>query len=628
MNGVKIMRKVRRFPFHYIGLLVLVFVLVACEKSEEISLHSTELSAENPAEADVVEEEQQGNLISDVDGMELIYVPAGEFTMGTSEAELERLLAENSDWKRDWFMNELPQHTVYLDAYYIDKMEVSQAQYVRCVADGACQPVNWEECWHPEGYDLQPDKFNADDQPVVCVDWNQAQAYCEWAGRRLPSEAEWENAARGTDGRAYPWGDEFDCRKGNFDDGTETNEYMIPGGAGCDGYDRTAPVGSFEAGASPYGALDMAGNVLEWTTDYIETEYYAKSPLSNPQGPSSGELRVIRGGSWDNSSINRFRTADRGASSPSDTIVSLGFRCAASGTEKPNEITSEPVVTATEEPFATPAENQLTKDVSDIDGMELIYIPAGEFLMGTTKAEYDLLKTAEEYFEDELPQHTVYLDAYYIDRTEVSQAQYARCVAAGACQPVNWEWCIHIEDDFQPENFDNDDQPVVCVDWHQATQYCKWAGRRLPSEAEWEKAARGTDGRTYPWGNEFDCRKGNFDDETKIDGYVIQGGTGCDGYERTAPVGSFEEGASPYGALDMAGNVMELTAGWYGEEYYAESPQNNPQGPSSGSYQVLRGSSWITYKLKNTRCATRRKNLPVNTYNFSGFRCAVSEASS
>lgn len=626
------MRKIRHFPIHYIGLLTLVCVLIACGKLEEIAPHSTEPPVKHPAESQVVKKEQSESLISDIDGMEMIYIPAGEFTMGTSEAELDRLLAENSDWNRDWFIDELPQHMVYLDDYYIDKTEVNQAQYTRCVADGACQPVNWVDCWRPEGYDLQMDKFTADDQPVICVDWNQAQDYCEWTDRRLPSEAEWEKAARGTDGRIYPWGNEFDCRKGNFDDETELNEYMIPGGAGCDGYDRTAPVGSFEAGASPYGALDMGGNVLEWTTDYIETDYYAKSPQSNPQGPSSGELRVTRGGSWNNNLINRFRAADRSASSPSDKIVSLGFRCAASGAEKSKEITPKPVETATEESFETSSEEQPGKTVSEIDEMELIYIPAGEFLMGTTETEYDLLKALKEQYEyeifkDELPQHAVYLDAYYIDKTEVSQAQYALCVADGACPSINWVGCWRPEGyDLQLDKFIADDQPVICVDWNQAYAYCKWADRRLPSEAEWEKAARGTDGKIYPWGNEFDCHKGNFDDETQINPETVLGGANCDSFNCTAPVGSFETGASPYGVLNMAGNVAEWIADSYEGEYYLESPPNNPQGPSLGNYRVMRGGSWGN-REDNVRSANRQGVMPHNFFIILGFRCADNDPS-
>ncbi len=175
------------------------------------------------------------------DGMVMVHVPAGAFEMGSD----------------DGYDDEKPVHTVYLDAYWIDRTEVTNAQYRRCVQAGECR----ESACAGDG------AYNGADQPVVCVSWDDAAAYCEWAGGRLPMEAEWEKAARGTDGRAFPWGNEFDCRKGNFDDETELDDYTVPGGPDCDGYDRTAPVGSYAAGASPYGALNMAGNVREWVSD-------------------------------------------------------------------------------------------------------------------------------------------------------------------------------------------------------------------------------------------------------------------------------------------------------------------------------------------------------------------------
>ncbi len=221
--------------------------------------------------------------------------------------------------------------------------------------------------------------------------------------------------------------------------------------------------------------------------------------------------------------------------------------------------------------------------------MNFVYVPAGQFIMGSADGEGD---------GDEHPQHVVYLDAYWIGQTEVTNAQYQQCVAGGACDPAG---CMNDDD------LDKPDQPVVCVSWVDAKAFCEWAGLQLPTEAQWEKAARGTDGRIYPWGNEEpNCTKAQY--------------WGCDG--KTITVGSKPAGASPYGALDMAGNVWEWVADWYSEDYYANSPDRNPAGPESGDWRVLRGGSWNYYPV-NVRAASRNGLLPGNRNDYVGFRCAA-----
>jgi serine/threonine-protein kinase len=250
--------------------------------------------------------------------------------------------------------------------------------------------------------------------------------------------------------------------------------------------------------------------------------------------------------------------------------------------------------------------------------LDMVHVPAGEFTMGS-----------DEY-SDEQPVHTVYLDGFYIDETEVTNAQFAQFLNEQGNQEeggVTWldigdEDCLISQSggQYQPKS-GYSDHPVIEVSWYGANAYCQWAGKRLPTEAEWEKAARGTDGRTYPWGNDFDCHKGNFDDEQEIDDYVVSGGPNCDGYVRTAPVGSYSDGASFYGALDMAGNVWEWVADWYDSGYYAVSPENNPKGPASGDGRVIRGGSW-DYDAAFVRAAYRLRNFPGNTNYDVGFRCA------
>jgi formylglycine-generating enzyme required for sulfatase activity len=250
----------------------------------------------------------------------MVYLPAGEFIMGSSGDEVDYALQlcneYYGDCQRDWFEDEQPRHTVYLDAFYIDETEVTNAQYQKCVEAGTCDT--------PEDttYYDNPDYAQ---HPVVFVSWNDADAYCRWAGKRLPTEAEWEKAARGTDGRTYPWGNTFDGSQVNFCDRNCELDWKDAGAD--DGYARTAPVGNYPDGASPCSALDMAGNAWEWVADWYDSGYYASSPESNPEGPASGDGRVIRGGSWDDNGAN-VRAAGRGRFYPDVSYNSVGIRCA------------------------------------------------------------------------------------------------------------------------------------------------------------------------------------------------------------------------------------------------------------------------------------------------------------
>jgi serine/threonine-protein kinase len=226
-------------------------------------------------------------------GTSRVSVPAGTFLMGSETGAPD----------------ELPVHRVSGSAFAMDRYEVTNARFAACVQAGACSPPALTSSFK------RPVYFGAAefaDYPVIHVAWSQAAAFCAWAGGRLPTEAEWERAARGTaDARTFPWGDSApDCSKANF--------------AGCVG--DTDRVGRRPAGQSPYGAFDMAGNVWEWTADWYEADYYSRSPDQDPVGPDSGHLKVMRGGCWV-SGANSLRATCRKAELPGLWAPNVGFRC-------------------------------------------------------------------------------------------------------------------------------------------------------------------------------------------------------------------------------------------------------------------------------------------------------------
>lgn len=278
--------------------------------------------------------------------------------------------------------------------------------------------------------------------------------------------------------------------------------------------------------------------------------------------------------------------------------------------------TITPAATATTFPTATempPVEPSPTirsgeTRIAKVDARVMVYVPEGEFRMGSNPEDsgMDL---------DETPQHPVYLSAFWMDQTEVTNAAFVLFLNASGNQIEGGSPWLHSEegkasiwkgkDGWQVQN-GKEQNPVGGVTWYGARAYCTWASKRLPSEAEWEKAARGTDGRTYPWGNKINCTMALYND--------------CGKYQ-VAKVDQYLEGGSPYGILGMAGSMWEWVADRYSNEYYAHSPKENPSGPTEGDYFVLRGGSYL-YDWKHVRSANRRHNAPYNSKADYGFRCA------
>jgi formylglycine-generating enzyme required for sulfatase activity len=344
-----------------------------------------------------------------------------------------------------------------------------------------------------EGFRIARTPVTGDDGvPLTYVSRADAEAFCAEHGVRLPTEIEWEAAARGGDDRLWPWGDEVpDTTRATF-------------GQGIGG---PSPVGLHPAGAAPCGALDLAGNVFEWTAD-----------------------GAARGGSY-LSGPDELRCSARYPVHAAARDPYVGFRVVAV------------------EPSAT---------------FDWVEVPTGDYAIGRDQGESR--------------QRLVDVNVFELARTPVTNAEYESFVAeTGAAPPPHWP---------APR-----DHPVTFVDWDEAAAFCAWAGGRLPSEAEWEKAARGTDARTYPWGNEEDESRAAV-------GLSMKHGS-------TSPVDAHPEGASPYGLLDMAGNAWE----WTSTEY--------PPGE-----RVLRGGSFASPGLAWARCTMCSHSRPGRRQAHIGFRVA------
>jgi len=274
-------------------LILALFFLCSCQKNSELPK----------------------TIISEVDKSEMILVPAGEFIIGVGESEMEKLKEESSVDKY-WFEAETPQQKIYLDAFYIDKYEVTNAQYRKFVEQTNHSPPSVPHTFDKGKlvYGFKPwedERFNQPDAPVVGVTYYDAIEYAKWAGKRLPTEAEWEKAARGTEPNIYPWGNEWDSSKCNSRE---------------EGIWQVSKITEFTGDISPYGIFGMGGNVCEWVYDWYDNDYYKKIVARNPKGAKKGKARSVRGGCWNFSRV-LSRCASRNGYPPESSCNYLGFRC-------------------------------------------------------------------------------------------------------------------------------------------------------------------------------------------------------------------------------------------------------------------------------------------------------------
>jgi gamma-glutamyl hercynylcysteine S-oxide synthase len=527
---------------------------------------------------------QLGSRFTDAKGIEMVYVPPGKFLMGSDNSTI------GSDDSRE---HERPIHPQTISAgFWLDLTPLTNAQYAVFIAAGGYKK---QEYWTPEGWAwLQAenitgpkDRINETnpDQPRVGISWYEAYAYGQWRGVRLPTEVEWEWAARGPENRIYPWGDEF-----------INNVAVVISIENFMGTDTEIGADIRVRGASWVDALDMVGIVEQWTSSlYQPYPYQAGDKRENLA--ASGH-RVVRGCGYACSN-NNLRGAFR-SYFPSDSRYTIGVRYV-----RPLVATSSPAITPTP---------QLGSRFTDAKGVPMVYVPAGQFVMGSDNSERS----------DEKPAHLQIIgEGFWLDLTEVTNAQYEAFIKDGGYQQQaywtaeGWLW-LQAQKIAGPENmsgFTEPNQPRVGVSWYEAYAYAKWRGCRLPTEAEWEYAARGPENRIYPWGN-------TFIDDVRI---VIYDGND-EGNPAKVGAGIREGGASWVGALDMVGNVWEWTNSIHDQEKfpYPYQTHDGREDVSGANARAVRGASWDNQAV-NIWAAFRARSLPHRRYWSFGLRVACSE---
>lgn len=420
------------------------------------------------------------------DGSVMIFVPAGKFVMG-GQTEKE------------------PKHTRELGSYWIDKYEVTNAQFMKFV-----KATNYAV---EGGWDAEDPKL-IDKHPVINVSWKDACAYAKWANKRLPTEAEWERAARGTDGRKYPWGNEWHSGWAALEKG-----FLFD----------TAPVGSHPEDKSPVGCMDMLGNAQEWCLERFSGSAYTRYMDGDQSVPPLGTAYCLRGGYPTCGSTvtcsHRFWGAPMAASGGIRCVIGPEPEFTYRDTDHACEYNSAPRIYRTSKPPKEAKAGDVW--ICPKNGAEMVYIPAGEFKTGRGRN----LKGAET-------------GAYWFSRYPITVGQYREFVEKTSYKPLEY-WEIY-------DLPGKESHPACGISYEDAEAYAKWVGQRLASPNEWEKAARGTDGRACPWGNKY----------YKEHVVPLVGG----GFA-TVPVGSKPVNKSPYGVFDMGSEYF----GWVNDPEVADS---------------------------------------------------------
>jgi formylglycine-generating enzyme required for sulfatase activity len=623
------------------------------------------------------------NPLKKEDIYDMVTISGGDFWMGCNQLVDENCLE-----------NEKPYHKVFLDPFRIDRYEVTVSQYKKCVKAGVCTiPAmgNIDYC----NYDVK----GKESHPMNCVDWENALNYCSWAGKDLPTEAQWEKAARGVDGRIYPWGNEtITCEydvmgekqngceplkilKDVYDsDGSDEEKFSY----GCK-HNSTWVSGSKKRSSSPYGALNMAGNVSEWVKDWYKSNYYSSSPASNPEGPDTGTEKVVRGGSWLDTCEYDFRVSNR--RSALEPRSQIGFRCVEKSDEEeenddsdndypdendddyPDNDSSDEYIDEKNETDDEESDELSDEDAGDTgdtgdsgntgdtgdsgntgdtgdtgntgntgntgdtgnsgipEGFALI--SAGSFWMGSPDTELGRTAAMETLHYVQLTK------SFYMGKYEVTQGEFNTVMG------------------YSPSYFLNcgNNCPVEQVNWHEAAKYANEISKLESLPECFECSGTKPDftcslkttyskpqdclGYRLPTESEWEYAARAGTDTAFYNGDITQtdyspldpnldeiGWYGGNSSSKTHIVGGKLPNA--FGLYDMSGNVWEWSYDWYQEAYPTgdeTTPVVDPYGPGSGSRRVVRGGSRDD-PSRNCRSADRSYCPPTDRYSYHGFRLA------